>query len=169
MHYYNEIKEILINNEITKRAKDYSRNKSDLESYFKVGKMIVEAQGGEERAKYGDKIIKEYANKLTKDLGKGYTFSSLSRMRKFYLIFKNIATLSQQLTWSHYREVLSINDINEIKYYLNECENKNLTQRQLHELIKNNAYNRLSNKTKIKLILEYSSDKRIYSTSYITS
>lgn len=57
-----------------------------------------------------------------------------------------------KLSWSHYREVLSLKDINEIIYYLNECENKDLTQRQLHELIKHNAYNRLSEETKTKLL-----------------
>ena len=81
MKYYEEIKEILINNEITKRVKDYSKNKSDLDSYFKVGKLLIEAQGGEARAKYGDNIIKEYSKKLTSELGKGYTVSALKRMR----------------------------------------------------------------------------------------
>ena len=57
-----------------------------------------------------------------------------------------------KLCWSHYREVLSIKDIDEIKYYLNECENKNLSQRQLHKLIKQNTYNRLKPETKEKLI-----------------
>lgn len=75
-------------------------------------------------------------------------------MRKFYELFNsgNLTTMWSNLSWSHYREVLSLKDINEIIYYLNECENKSLTQRQLHELIKNNTYDRLSNETKIKLI-----------------
>ena len=59
MNYYNEIKNQFINNEITKRVKDYSKNKSDLDTYYNVGKLLVEAQGGEERAKYGDGLIKE--------------------------------------------------------------------------------------------------------------
>ena len=57
-----------------------------------------------------------------------------------------------ELSWSHYREVLSLKNINEIKFYLNECESKNLTQRQLHELIKQKPYNRLSIEVKNKLI-----------------
>ncbi len=60
--------------------------------------------------------------------------------------------MRSKLCWSHYREVLSLKDINEIRYYLNECENKNLTYRQLHELIKQNLYNRLGIETKNKLI-----------------
>ena len=59
MNYYIEIKEELINNEIYKKSKHYSKNKSDLQSYYNVGKLIIEAQGGEERAKYGDSLIKE--------------------------------------------------------------------------------------------------------------
>ena len=72
MNYYAEIKDTLIKNEIYKKAKDYSKNKSDLNSYYEVGKLLIEAQGGEERAKYGNKLIKEYSERLTKELGKGY-------------------------------------------------------------------------------------------------
>ena len=70
MNYYNEIRDQLINNEIYKRAKDYSKNKSDLETYYNVGKLLIEAQGVEERAKYRDGLIKEYSKKLTMELGK---------------------------------------------------------------------------------------------------
>ena len=83
MNYYNEIKNILINNEITKRVKDYSKNKSDLDSYYNVGKLLIEAQGGETRARYGDNLIKEYSKKLTSELGKGYSVRNLKNMRKF--------------------------------------------------------------------------------------
>ena len=63
MNYYNEIKNELINNEIYKKAKDYSKNKSDLETYYNVGKLLTEAQGGEEKAKYRNGLIKEYSKK----------------------------------------------------------------------------------------------------------
>ena len=85
-NYYNEIKNELINNEIYKRVKDYSKNRNELSTYYNVGKLLIEAQGGEDRAKYGDNLIKEYSERLTKELGKGYTFTALSRMRKFYLL-----------------------------------------------------------------------------------
>ena len=88
MNYYEEIKQELVNNEIYKRVKDYSKNKNDLETYYKVGKLIVEAQGGEVRAKYGDNLIKEYSKRLTKELGKGYSTRNLKLMRKFYLFQK---------------------------------------------------------------------------------
>ena len=66
MNYYIEIKNELINNEINKRVKDYSKNKSDIDTYYNVGKLLIEAQGGEERAKYGDGLIKEYSKKINK-------------------------------------------------------------------------------------------------------
>ena len=78
INYYNEIKETLVKNEVYKKVKDYSKNRSDLNAYFEVGRLIVEAQGGEARAKYGNKLIKEYSEKLTRELGKGYTYTNLS-------------------------------------------------------------------------------------------
>ena len=84
MNYYNEIKSELINNEITKKIKDYSKNKSDLDAYYNVGKLLINAQGGENRAKYGDSLIKDYSKRLTNELGKGYNTTTLKRMRKFH-------------------------------------------------------------------------------------
>ncbi len=113
INYYNEIKETLVKNEIYKKVKDYSKNKSDLNTYFEVGRLIVEAQGGEKRAKYGNKLIKEYSERLTNELGKGYTYTSLSRMRQFYLLWQKIAPLAQQLsnlTWSHYSLIFPLKD-----------------------------------------------------------
>jgi len=152
-NYYNEIKNQLVNNEVYKKVKDYSKNKSDLNTYYNVGRLIVEAQGGEKRAKYGDNLIKEYSRKLTIELGKGYTFTSLSRMRQFYLLFENIATESQ-LSWSHYVELLKINNISIINYYIKIVEEQNLSVRELRNKIKNKEYERLDNKTKEKLANE---------------
>ena len=84
MNYYEEIKKELVNNEIYKRVKDYSKNKSDLSTYYNVGKLLVEAQGGLDRNEYGNNLIKKYALKLTKELGKGYSWRSLYNMRLFY-------------------------------------------------------------------------------------
>ena len=151
MNYYNEIKNELINNEVYKRVKDYSKNKHELESYYKVGKLLVEAQGGESRAKYGDGLIKEYSKRLTDELGKGYTPSSLKRMRQFHLIIQKGATLSHQLTWSHYSEVIVLDNINLINYYIIICEKNNLSVRQLREKIKNKEYERLPESAKNKL------------------
>ena len=94
MNYYKEIKNELINNEVYKRVKDYSKNKNELNAYYNVGKLLIEAQGGEDRAKYGDGLIKKYSKKLNDELGRKYNITTLKRMRQFYLIVEKGATLS---------------------------------------------------------------------------
>ena len=118
MNYYNEIKETLVKNEVYKKVKDYSKNKNDLNAYYEVGRLIVEAQGGEARAKYGNKLIKEYSERLTKELGKGYTERNLRNMRSFYIKFSKWQALPAELSWSHICELLSLDNLNEIKYYI---------------------------------------------------
>ena len=147
MNYYNEIKNELINNEVTKKVKDYSKNRSDLTTYYNVGKLLSEAG-----KHYGEGIIKEYSKRLTSDLGRGFTESNLKRMRQFHIIVKNGATLSHLLTWSHYSELLPLNKVNAINYYIKICIEQNLSVRQLRERIKNKEYERLDNSTKNKLI-----------------
>ena len=147
MNYYDEIKKELIDNEINKRVKDYSKNKYELEKYYNVGKLLFEAG-----KHYGEGIIKEYSKKLTSDLGKGYGTSNLKRMRQFYLLIRKGATLSHQLSWSHYYEILSINNMNEVMYYIQIIEQNNLSVRELRNKIKSNDYERLSEETKLKLI-----------------
>jgi (p)ppGpp synthase/HD superfamily hydrolase len=85
MNYYNEIKENLINNEVYKAVKDYSKNKSDLETYYKVGKLLSEAG-----KHYGEGIIKEYSIKLTDELGKKYSYRTLRRFKQFYNLYNNL-------------------------------------------------------------------------------
>lgn len=131
MNYYDEIKNNLINNEVYKRVKDYSKNRNDLNTYYNVGKLLAEAG-----KHYGEGIIKEYSKKLTKELGKGYTFTSLTRMKKFYILIEKVATLSQQLTYGHYVELLPYEDIVKVKYYIKIVEDYNLSIRQLREKIK---------------------------------
>ena len=87
MNYYDEIKNELINNEVYKKVKDYSKNRNDLITYYNVGKLLIEAQGGEEKSEYGNKLIKEYSEKLTMELGKGYSKRNLYNMRLFYIKF----------------------------------------------------------------------------------
>ena len=153
MNYYEEIKKELVNNEVYKRVKDYSKNKSDLITYYNVGKLLIEAQGGEKRAKYGNGLIKKYSKRLTEELGKGYSTRNLKNMRKFYLFQKGQALPAQlQLTWSHYIELLNIEDINKINYYIKITEEQNLSYRELHNKIKNNEYERLDDNTKNNLI-----------------
>ena len=151
MNYYDEIKNILISNEAYKKVKDYYKNRNDLMSYYNVGKLLIDAQGGEKRAKYGNHLIKEYSIKLTKELGKKYSVTSLKYMRQFYLLKKSQA-LPDQLTWSHYIELLSIKNVNEINYYINVSKSQNLSYRELRKRIKSKEYERLSDETKDKLI-----------------
>ena len=158
MNYYDEIKKELIDNEVYKRIKDYSKNKYELGRYYNVGKLLVEAQGGEERAKYGDGLIKEYSKKLTNDLGKGYSTRILKYMRKFY-IYQKGQTLSAQLTWSHYCELLSLDDNNIINYYIQLTIKQNLSVRELRYKIKNKEYQRLPVNT--KEVLNFTGDVSI--------
>ncbi|MBR1413094.1 MAG: DUF1016 family protein [Bacilli bacterium] len=153
-NYYNEIKEKLLDNEINNRVKNYSKNKNDLDTYYNVGKLIVEAQGGETRAKYGDGLIKEYSKKLMKEIDKKYSYRNLMHMRKFYLIFKGekMNALRSHLSWTHYRILLSLKDFEAIKYYIRKSIKQNLSYRQLEELIKFKEYERLDDDTKLKLI-----------------
>ena len=83
MNYYNEIKTEIINNEITKKVKDYSKNRSDLNTYYNVGKLLSEAG-----KHYGEGIIKEYSKRLTNEFGKGYIKRNLWLMVSFFLLNK---------------------------------------------------------------------------------
>ena len=149
MNYYNEIKEKLIKSEIYDRAKDYSKDRNKVSVYFETGKLLSEA--GKE---YGKNIIKQYSEKLMLEVGKKYNERNLRYMRQFYEIFSSIKLnpLGSKLSWSHYRELLTIKNIDEIIYYIDICEKNNLSRRQLQERIKNHEYDRLSSETKIKLI-----------------
>ena len=146
MNYYNEIKTELINNEITRRVKEYSKNRSDLNTYYNVGKLLSEAG-----KHYGEGIIKEYSKRLTNELGKGYSISNLKNMRNFYVFFSKSQTMSGQLTWSHYIELLKLVDKEKINYYIKIIEEENLSVRELRQRIKNNEYGRLDEETKKKL------------------
>ena len=152
MNYYNEIKNKLIDNEVYKKVKDYSKNRNDLSTYYEVGKLLIKAQGGEGRAKYGDNLIKEYSERLFNDTGRKYNITALKRIRQFYLVVEKGVPLAHQLTWSHYCELLPLKDINEINYYIKTTIEQCLSKRQLRERIRNKEYQRLDDKTKLKLI-----------------
>ena len=152
MKYYNEIKNKLIDNEVYKKVKDYSKNRNDLSTYYEVGKLLIKAQGGEGRAKYGDNLIKEYSERLFNDTGRKYNITALKRIRQFYLVVEKGVPLAHQLTWSHYCELLPLKDINEINYYVKITIEQCLSKRQLRERIRNKEYQRLDDNTKLKLI-----------------
>ena len=149
MNYYNEIKNKLIDNEVYKKVKDYSKNRNNLSTYYAVGKLLYEAGN-----KYGEGIIKKYSERLVIEVGRNYNERTLRRIRQFYLVFKDEiwSTMSTKLMWSHYTEILSLSNVNEINYYINITEEYNLSVRQLRERIKNKEYQRLDDNTKLKLI-----------------
>ena len=130
MNYYNEIKTELINNEITKRVKDYSKNRSDLNTYYNVGKLLSEAG-----KHYGEGIIKEYSKRLTNELGKGYSISNLKRMRQFYFVLEKGVAMPHQLSWSHILSILPIDDVDKINYYIKITEEEKLSVRKLRDKI----------------------------------
>ena len=145
MNYYETIKQEFISNEIYKRVKDYSKNQNDLKTYYNVGKMLCEAG-----KHYGEGIIREYSKKLTIELGKGYTQTRLKYMRQFYIIMQKSPTVSDKLSYSHYCEIMWLN-IDEINYCIKIVEEQNLSVRELRERIKSKEYERLDDKTKLKL------------------
>ena len=149
MNYYNEIKNKLIDNEVYKKVKDYSKNRNDLSTYYEVGKLLYEAGN-----KYGEGIIKKYSERLVIEVGKKYNKRTLFRMRQFYnmIEIQKVSPVATQLTWSHYCELLPLKDINEINYYVKITIEQCLSKRQLRERIRNKEYQRLDDKTKLKLI-----------------
>ena len=147
MNYYNEIKSELLNNEVNRKVKNYSINKSDLDAYYNVGRMLCEAGNH-----YGEGIIEEYSKRLTYELGKGYSKRNLWLMLKFYELNEKVQTLSAQLSWSHYCELLSFENTDKINYYIELVKNNNLSVRQLREKIKSNEYERLPESTKNKSV-----------------
>ena len=148
MNYYEEIKNEFINNEINKKVKNYLINRKDLETRYNVGKLLSEAG-----KKYGEGIINEYSKKLTLELGKGYNVTNLKRYRQFYILIQKGATLSHQLSWSYYSELMPLKNINVINYYIKLCETNIISVRQLRERIKSKEYERLSESAKSKFVV----------------
>ena len=146
INYYDEIKNELVNNEITKKVKDYSKNRSDLTTYYNVGKLLSEAG-----KHYGEGIIKEYSKRLTNEFETKFGITLLKRIRQFYIVIEKGATMSHQLSWSHYCELLPVNSIDKINYYIKITKEQNLSIRELRAKIKNNEYERLDESTKEKL------------------
>ena len=151
MNYYEKIKNKIIDNEAYERVKDYSKERHRVITYFEIGKLLNEAGG-----KYGDNIINEYSKKLVIEVGKKYNRRTLFRMRQFYRTFSNekVSPLVTQLTWTHYLVLLSVKDSNAVNYYIDQIFKRNLSKRQLQEVIKSKEYERLPNETKNKIIKE---------------
>ena len=152
--YYQEIEHLIKKQEINKRVRKLEENNSLVTTYWQLGKIIVEAQGGSKKAKYGNELIKKWSVKLTEAYGKGYNASNLRKFRQFYLAFEKSSPLGSKLSWSHYRELLIFKDENKRNYYINLCIKNNLSKRKLIKEIKSNSYERLVDKpNKIDIII----------------
>lgn len=115
-----------------------------VEAYWNIGKKIVEVeQNGETKAKYGSKLISELSKQLTVDFGKGFNTTNLKMMRQFYLIFPNRHTLCDQLSWSHYRLIMRIENEKARDYYIQETIASNWSVRALERQINSLYYERL--------------------------
>ena len=152
--YKKELIKLVEKTEINKGYHDYFKNKDLVNNYFEIGKLLIEAQGGEEHDTYGNKLIKTWSVELTEKFGKGYDASNLRRFRQFYSEFKMCGPLGHTLTWTNIRLLLPIKNVNKRNYYINMCIKRNLSKRELKKEIKNNSFERLSlvDKENIKLI-----------------
>ncbi len=156
MDYYNKIKGVIEKKEVNEGVRILQSNKDTLNAYYEIGRLLVEAQGGEKRAKYGNELIKNWSIKLVEQYGKGYDYTNLTRMRNLYLVFEKLGPAGQlfSISWTHWRYLLPIKNENERNYYINQCILNNLSKRELIKLIKEKAFDRLSyaDKENIKLI-----------------
>ena len=144
--YYEEIEHLIKKQEINKRARKLEESNDLVTTYWHIGKIIIEAQGGSKRAKYGNELIKKWSIKLTEAYDKGYDATNLRKFRQFYLYFSKYDPVGLTLTWTHYRELLPIKDENKRNYYINLCIKNNLSKRELINEIKSNSYERLVDK-----------------------
>ncbi|HOH94770.1 MAG: PDDEXK nuclease domain-containing protein [Bacilli bacterium] len=139
-NFYNEIKSILIN----ARNKVYSTaNFAMIEAYWNIGKKIIEKQGGKDKAEYGLGLIKELSTQMTKDFGKGFTVTNLKYMRQFYLTFPNGHALRGELSWTHYRSLMRVENEKARNFYLEEAIKSAWSTRQLDRQINSFFYERL--------------------------
>jgi hypothetical protein len=137
---YTQIKEILL----SARRKAYSAvNFAMVDAYWHIGKQIVDAQAGNERAEYGSNLLKYLSEQLTRDFGKGFDESNLRYIRQFYLAFKNCDTLRHELSWSHYRKIMKVENTVARDFYVEECIKSNWSTRQLERQINTHFYERL--------------------------
>ena len=137
--FYQDVKSIL--EEARKRV--YRNIQSEMVlAYWQIGKMIVDKQGGNPRADYGDGLLKELSIQLTKDFGKGFNERSLRNMREFYLAFPKWSAVRTELSWTHYKSLMRVEDINARNFYINEAISCNWSVRQLEREINTFSYQR---------------------------
>lgn len=143
---FQSVKEIIIQS----REKVFRMaNSTLLLTYWHIGKLIVEdEQKGKERAEYGKYTLKNLSKKLTLEFGKGFDYTNLSNMRKFYNAFPIVDALRQQLSWTHYRLLIKLDSSEKMNYYINESIQNNWNYRDLKRQINSLAYERVLKHTK---------------------
>ena len=156
-----EIQEKVIFEEVKKvlqeaRNKVYrTANNAMVEAYWNIGRIIVEKQSGNEKAEYGAELLKNLSKEMTKEFGKGFTLTNLKYMRQFYLTFPKSHALSDQLSWTHYRLLMRVENENARNFYIEETIKSNWSTRQLERQITTLFYERiLSSKNKEKVSQE---------------
>ena len=119
-------------------------NQAMVRTYWEIGKHIVEyEQAGNEKAEYGSETLKRRSRDLTERYGNGFGMSNINKMRKFYSLYPILQTVSAKLSWSHYVELLKIEDYMERSFYLKECEQENWGVRELRRQMKSMLFQRL--------------------------
>ncbi len=114
---YSEIKNVLT---VARNKAVVAVNTAMVRAYWTVGKLIVNAQGGNHKATYGNNLIDRLAERLTAELGKGFTRSNLRTMRQFYLMFPNCHSVSGELSWTHYKHLIRVSNDQAREYYAGE-------------------------------------------------
>lgn len=138
--FYGEIKDILT----MARNKVYqTANFAMVEAYWNIGKSIIGEQGGNEKAEYGAGLLKELSEQMTRDFGKGFTVTNLKYMRQFYLTFPNGHALRDELSWTHYRLLMKVENDNAREFYMQEAVKSQWSTRQLERQINSFFYERL--------------------------
>ena len=126
-----------------------------VEAYWNIGKSIIEEQGGNEKAEYGAGLLKELSKQMTQDFGKGFTVTNLKYMRQFYLMFPNGHALRDELSWTHYRLLIKVENDNAREFYMQEAVKSQWSTRQLECQINSFFYERLlSSKNKEQVAQE---------------
>ena len=119
-------------------------NQAMVRTYWEIGKHIVEyEQAGNEKAEYGSETLKRLSRDLTERYGNGFGMSNINKMRKFYSLYPILQTVSAKLSWSHYVELLKIEDYMERSFYLKECEQESWGVRELRRQMKSMLFQRL--------------------------
>lgn len=120
-------------------------NRELIDASWETGRYIVEfEQHGNVKADYGKQLLTNLSKDLTRLWGKGYSRSNLFNMRLFYVRFPKIQTVSGQLTWSHYLELLKCDDLLEMQFYMKECINEGWKVRELRRQINSSLFQRIA-------------------------